>query len=112
MTLSSLAKHPLFPVVGSISAVLLTAWISIAPLNDLSQKDISDIYQNILTPAGFTFSIWSVIYLSWIFWAVVPFLPGLRSLTRTSWKEKWDRLVDKLLRRHHEILGSDRVRFV
>lgn len=31
-------------------------------INNLSQGDVSDMYNTLLTPAGFTFSIWSVIY--------------------------------------------------
>lgn len=112
MSLASLTRHPLFALISTISAILLTAWISIAPLNDLTQKDISDIYQNILTPAGFTFSIWSLIYVSWIFWAILPFLPGLPQLTHVPWKGRWQSFVDRALHRHHEILGNDRVQFI
>lgn len=31
-------------------------------INDTSQSDVSGRYQTLITPAGFTFSIWSVIY--------------------------------------------------
>lgn len=31
-------------------------------INNLSQSDVSDRYHTLITPAGFTFSIWSVIY--------------------------------------------------
>ena len=32
-------------------------------INNSSQAEVSDTYQTLITPAGFTFSIWSVIYL-------------------------------------------------
>lgn len=32
-------------------------------INNSSQGEVSDTYQTLITPAGFTFSIWSVIYL-------------------------------------------------
>jgi len=32
----------------------------------VSQKDISDKYYSIITPAPFTFSIWALIYFSWV----------------------------------------------
>ena len=35
--------------------------------------DISDVYQLFITPAGFTFSIWSVIYL-WIAFSLLIFV--------------------------------------
>lgn len=53
------------------------AWISLAlfiitigvnflggtgQINNTSQSDVSDMYNTLITPAGFTFSIWSVIY--------------------------------------------------
>ena len=34
------------------------------PLNDLSTKELSSLYPSLFTPAGFTFSIWGLIYLS------------------------------------------------
>ncbi len=33
------------------------------PINGLSSAEVSDMYDNLLVPAGFTFSIWGVIYL-------------------------------------------------
>jgi hypothetical protein len=36
------------------------------PLNGMSTKDLSDILSTVITPAGFTFAIWSVIYLGLI----------------------------------------------
>ncbi|MEC9490840.1 MAG: hypothetical protein UMU04_07805 [Halanaerobiales bacterium] len=33
------------------------------PINGISSGEVSDLYQNPFTPAGFTFSIWGVIYL-------------------------------------------------
>lgn len=31
-------------------------------INDMSQGEVSDMYNTLITPAGFTFSIWSLIY--------------------------------------------------
>ena len=31
-------------------------------INDASQQEVSDMYHTLITPAGFTFSIWGVIY--------------------------------------------------
>ncbi len=33
------------------------------PINNMSTGDLSDLYPNLFTPAGLTFSIWGVIYL-------------------------------------------------
>ncbi len=35
------------------------------PLNGMSQGVVSDMYANTITPAGYAFSIWSLIYLTW-----------------------------------------------
>ncbi len=40
-------------------------WAAVSiPLNGKSTKQLSDQYPNLFTPAGLTFSVWSVIYLS------------------------------------------------
>ena len=51
-----------------ISVVLLAFTLAVNALgalgyiNGLSQKEVSDMYQTLITPAPATFSIWSVIY--------------------------------------------------
>jgi hypothetical protein len=54
----------------SLLVIWWTSWLSVPyfgyPLGGYSQADISNMYPNAITPAGFTFSIWSLIYLSWI----------------------------------------------
>jgi translocator protein len=44
------------------------------PLNGMSTKDLSDIYMTLITPAGFTFSIWSLIYFAMISISVLVLL--------------------------------------
>lgn len=47
----------------------------VLPLNDKSTKALSDQYPNLFTPAGLTFSIWSLIYLLLLFFAVWQIWP-------------------------------------
>ncbi len=54
------------PIITVIITLLATTWISLLPLNWVSQADISNKYPTLVTPAGFTFSIWSLIYITWI----------------------------------------------
>jgi translocator protein len=54
------------PIVTVVLTLLATAWISLLPLNWFSQADISNKYATLVTPAGFTFSIWSLIYITWL----------------------------------------------
>lgn len=70
----------------SIIVVVFSAWVSIPnfgyPLGGMSQADISDMYPTAITPAGFTFAIWSLIYLSWIVLGLIVARVPLTSLTR------------------------------
>lgn len=49
-----------------------------------TQQEVSDMYTNVLAPAGFTFSIWGVIYVGVILTLIIPFLgstsPALQEL--------------------------------
>jgi translocator protein len=60
----------ILPLLVVIITIGFTSWVSVPyfgyPLGGMNQKDISDMYLSAITPAGFTFSIWSLIYLSWI----------------------------------------------
>ena len=50
--------------VIALAAVIVVNGLAVTlPLNGISTGDISDLYPNMFVPAGFTFSIWSLIYL-------------------------------------------------
>ncbi len=57
-------------LVTSIVVIVFTSLMSIpgSPflIGGMTQADISNMFPTAITPAGFTFSIWSLIYLSWI----------------------------------------------
>lgn len=54
-------------LLSAVVSIWLTIFFSILPLNWLSQADVSGLYPTFITPAWYTFSIWWMIYLSWIF---------------------------------------------
>lgn len=60
--------------VGNILAMILTILVNaiavILPLNGKTTQYLSDQYPNLFVPAGLTFSIWSVIYILWIVFAI------------------------------------------
>ena len=61
-------KHIL--LVSACISVVFSAVISIAPIWIANQWEVSAMFPTLFTPATFTFSIWSIIYLSWIvIWA-------------------------------------------
>lgn len=68
---------------GSIAAFILVIFVNYIsnalPLNGYTQKDLSDKYTSLFTPAGFTFSIWGVIYLALAFFVIYQALPAQRN---------------------------------
>jgi benzodiazapine receptor len=44
----------------------LSGLATIIPLGAFDQGEVSALYPTLFTPAVFTFSIWSIIYLSWV----------------------------------------------
>ena len=50
-------------VVGFIGMIIVNFLANYLPINNMDTGEISDLYPNLFTPAGFTFSIWGLIYL-------------------------------------------------
>jgi len=50
-------------VVTYLAMIVVNVLANALPLNGRRTGEVSDAYQNLFTPAGLTFSIWSVIYL-------------------------------------------------
>ena len=61
---SRAAKLTAGSVLAFAFMIVMNFLANYLPLNDISTAEISDKYYNIFTPAGFTFIIWGVIYLS------------------------------------------------
>jgi len=56
----------LAPLFSTIIMLVLNTLATTLPINGLSTGDLSDTLSTLITPAGFTFSIWSIIYLGLI----------------------------------------------
>jgi len=71
---------------ASVLTVLLALTINILavtlPLNGQDTGEISDRFQVYFVPAGYVFSIWSVIYLGWIAFIIFQFLPSQKESPR------------------------------
>jgi translocator protein len=55
----------LFPLIASIlfiAMITVNALANALPINGLDTGEVSELYPNLFTPSGITFSIWSVIY--------------------------------------------------
>ncbi len=50
-------------ILGFLFMVAVNYAANALPLNNISTGEVSDLYPNLFTPAGFTFSIWGLIYL-------------------------------------------------
>jgi translocator protein len=94
-----LATLNLFALAGVLTINTLAVML---PINGMGTGELSELYPNLFTPAGFTFSIWSVIYLLLIGFAIVQwkFLSKpyfielslwflLSSLANISWILAW-----------------------
>ncbi|MDH3364085.1 MAG: tryptophan-rich sensory protein [Gammaproteobacteria bacterium] len=68
---------------GNLAAFMLVIVFNVMsialPINDQTMPEISAKYPSLFTPAGFTFSIWGVIYLALLFFVVYQALPSQRN---------------------------------
>jgi benzodiazapine receptor len=60
-------------IVALVAVLTVNAMANILPINGMNTGQISNLYPSLFTPAGFTFSIWSVIYLLLIAFAIGQF---------------------------------------
>ncbi len=61
-------------IVALAAVLTVNALANILPINGMNTGQISNLYPSLFTPAGFTFSIWSIIYLLLIAFAVGQFV--------------------------------------
>jgi hypothetical protein len=60
---NTLKTRSVLAIVSMLVVVIVNAMAVLLPINQMSTGAISDLYPNYFVPAGFTFSIWSIIYL-------------------------------------------------
>jgi hypothetical protein len=76
--------------LGAFALVILLNILSNAlPINGQTMPEISAKYPSLFTPAGFTFSIWGVIYLSLLIFVVWQALPAQRSNSKVAAVSKY-----------------------
>jgi len=66
-------KHSIVNVTALVFALLMNYLAVTLPLGGNSTGDLSAMFPNLFVPAGFTFSIWGVIYLLQILFVIVNF---------------------------------------
>jgi hypothetical protein len=84
--------HPILVLAATLATILVSGLATTLPLNGQSTGEISDRFPSLFTPAGYVFSIWGVIYLGLISYAVYQALPAQRTNSRLR-SIRWPYLV-------------------
>jgi hypothetical protein len=63
-------------ILTVVATIVVNALANILPLNGQNTGEISDRFKVYFVPAGYVFSIWGVIYIAWIAFAVYQALPA------------------------------------
>jgi len=69
-------------VLGVVFTIALNGLANALPLNGQTTGEISDRFETYFVPAGYVFSIWGLIYLTLVAFAVYQVLPGQRTNPR------------------------------
>jgi hypothetical protein len=75
-------------IVTILATIVINGLANTLPLNGLQTGEISDRFQVYFVPAGYVFSIWGMIYLGLIVYAIYQALPAQREnprLQATGW---------------------------
>lgn len=65
-------------VLAVVATIVINALANAIPFNGLNTGEISDRFQVFFVPAGYVFSIWGLIYLALIAFAIYQVLPSQR----------------------------------
>jgi benzodiazapine receptor len=83
--MSTLKPIHVISLIAFVAMIVVNALANVLPINGMDTKEVSDLYPSLFTPAGITFSIWSVIYLFLLCFLVI------------SWIRKSDPVINELL---------------
>lgn len=72
----SLNKLQITNIIAFVAMVVVNTLSNTLPLNGRTAAEISDALPSYFTPAGYTFSIWGLIYLSLLGFTIYQALPG------------------------------------
>ena len=69
-------------LISVILALTVNVLASALPLNGQNTGEISDRFQVFFVPAGYVFTIWFLIFVGWIAFAIFQFLPAQKDNQR------------------------------
>ncbi|MHB1346311.1 MAG: hypothetical protein ACYCXK_02360 [Candidatus Humimicrobiaceae bacterium] len=67
--------------IGVLAVIFVNALAVLLPINNRTTQELSDKYPNLFVPAGITFSIWGIIYILLILFAVYQFVIAFRKVS-------------------------------
>jgi len=76
-------------VIVLLATIVINVLANALPINGLNTGQISDRFQVYFVPAGYVFSIWGIIYIGLISYAVFQALPSQRENPRLQWAGWW-----------------------
>jgi hypothetical protein len=82
-------------IIAAFATIIFNIAANALPLNGLNTGELSDRFQIFFVPAGYVFSIWGLIYLGLIAYAIYQLLPAqrenprLRSIGYLFWLFLW-----------------------
>lgn len=91
-----MSKWRLINALTLAGMLVVNALANALPLNGKNTGEISDSYPVLFTPAGYVFSIWGLIYLALIGFAVFQALPGQMTNARIKRIGGWFALANVL----------------
>ena len=68
----------IFPILSLMVVLIVNFLANFLPIGGRTTGEVSEAYPTLFTPAGFTFSIWGVIYAFLIAYVIYQFLPRNR----------------------------------
>lgn len=71
-------------VVGLILVIVVNALANILPIGGRTTQEVSELYPVLITPAGYAFIIWSVIYILLACFVIFQFLPSQKNRNTTA----------------------------
>lgn len=91
-------QHPkvtaILQYIAFAGMIIMNVLANSLPLNGYTTGQLSSFYPNMFVPAGFTFSIWGIIYLLLLIWVI------------GSGRQLWSEEPGSLLRRHAQSVSS------
>jgi hypothetical protein len=89
--MKKITPYQLITILATIVTITINALANILPFNGLETGEISDSFPIYFVPAGYVFSIWSLIYLGLIAFTIYQALPSqrenklIRSISPAYW---------------------------